>query len=211
MDSSLKRRRIDEPAPGPSQELRGCNKDAAKIAQRLADRLAIGVAHKQRAPQDNVAHNSAIGAPSFKSAKCRLTQPVYSRTCERRRFGDLNLRHEFSYKFEREFGTTQRKMLRRIVCPCARGTLDDTECFVNWMKLSARRILDLSERGRVSDWASIQAQRKWNWAGNCVRHTDGRWTERAMHIGISRFRRQSRPKIKWEDDKRDFLTSKYGR
>ena len=72
------------PPPVPTMRRSSVNSNATPQSNVPCQTRNRRCTQTTRALQDIVAHKSAIGAPSFKSAKCKLMQPVYSHTCERR-------------------------------------------------------------------------------------------------------------------------------
>ena len=101
-------------------------------------------------------------------------------------------------KMEKILVVQRRRMLRYVF----RVHRQPSETWVEYMKRSAARIDELSERQGLQTWAHTYRQTKWRFAGATARQTDNRWSKVILgwkpdsELGRDR----GRPVTRWSDD-----------
>ena len=112
---------------------------------------------------------------------------------------------------ETKLKRTQRKMLRMIMGN-GRRRLDDGEIepWIDWLKRTARAAEQSLETVGCNEWTSTVRKRQWKWAGRVAQMSSNRWAHVALHWTPqwSRgCRAQARPRMRWEDRIKRFLSS----
>jgi hypothetical protein len=98
--------------------------------------------------------------------------------------------------------TTQRRMLRKMIDTKRQRhrDLDGNEIlenYVDWMQRSTRRAEQVMSQYGVPDWVEESCRRKFKWAGQVWRHSDGRWASQVVRSHFMGSRRSGRPLTRW--------------
>ena len=94
----------------------------------------------------------------------------------------------------RRMPVSQCKMLRNMIGERWSEEVGDEDDAVasstNLIKSATAKVTEQIALNTVSDWCVQQRHRKWNWAGNCARINDGRWTRRTLEWQMDCARKQ---------------------
>ena len=82
---------------------------------------------------------------------------------------------------------------------------DDLEEWVAWIKRSTRIAEEIMVQHNVPDWVREVHRRRYQWAGQVSRSTDGRWTKQVLKWSCGGTRARGRPKIRWTDNLNNFF------
>ena len=78
----------------------------------------------------------------------------------------------------------------------------DTQAWVIFFRDWTHSVEDTFERLGSVDWVTAHRQRKWTFAGNVARATDGRWNQKLLQWKPlwGNGRGPGRPRLRWIDD-----------
>ena len=101
-----------------------------------------------------------------------------------------------------ELDTVRHRMLRYVFRLHRRRGGSESESWVDYMIRSGQQARSLASSQSMEPWSTVYRRRKWRFAGQLSRFTDGRWSQAVLQWRPNAClgRSQGRPKTRWDDD-----------
>ena len=82
---------------------------------------------------------------------------------------------------------------------------DGLETYLEWIVRATSIAEDVMHEFAVPDWTEEVHRRKFQWAGQVARYTDGRWTRDVLLWSVTGARKRGRPVTRWTDSLNKFF------